>query len=100
MEWTGPMELYLRYESEMRPPQEVDGVLTWPTLGMARVKVVGIRNADGSMELQETECLDGDCSQVVIGGKHSLKIEKSSMNFKGKAKGKFGLQGEYTLEQK
>lgn len=98
--WDGPLELYLRYESEARPPQRVDGVLTWPTLGMARVKVVGERQADGSYELRETECLDGDCSQVVLGGRHHLTEIKNKFQLSGRAEGQMGLQGNYVLEEK
>ena len=97
MPWSGPIELYLRYDSESPPPQKVDGVLSWPSLGKARVRINGERAADGTVRFTETSCLDGDCSQVVLGGSHRLTPNRSQAGYDGLAEGRFGLKGSYRL---
>lgn len=95
--WKGPIELYLRYDSEAEAPQRVDGILTWPSLGNARVKIEGERSGDGSIRFIETACLAGDCTKVVLGGRHHLIPERSQAALRGTADGRFGLKGSYRV---
>lgn len=97
--WSGPMELYIRYNSDSDPPQKIEGVITWPTLGKAQVRIEGIRQASGSMQFREVACLAGDCGKVVVGGVHELTMRAGQPILQGTAKGSFGLglMGKYTL---
>ncbi len=95
--WSGPIELFLRFDSDSTSPQELDGIITWTTLGEARVRILGTRTTDGSIEFRETECLDGDCSQIVLGGSHRLQSKEGGNELEGKAEGAFGLKANYVL---
>ena len=97
--WTGPIEIYFRYESDGDPPHKLDGVLIWPTLGRARIRIEGKRLADGSLEFVEKSCLDGDCSQLSRGRKHRLLFRKSILTFDGTVTDSFGVRGRYSLHQ-
>ncbi len=70
--WTGQMELYLRYDASLRPPQPFDGIITWPGLGGARTKVSGKRDGK-TISFIETKCVE-NCGQVVAGGKYNGKF--------------------------
>jgi len=99
MSWSGPFELFLRYDSEADPPQPVDGLTIWPTLGEAKIKIHGTWKNDNDFEFQESECVSGDCSQVVIGGIYKASLNPKTHTITGTATGPMGLKGTFLAER-
>ena len=97
--WSGPIELYIRYESFADSPQPIDGVLSWPSIGDTKVRIEGKRFPDGSLEFEEKECVEGDCGRFALGGTHHLRFEKRRILLFGQTGGKLGLgkKGKYVL---
>jgi hypothetical protein len=96
MEWSGPFELFLRYDSESVPPQALDGLTIWPTLGEAKIKIKGTWKSDNNFEFEEVECVAGDCSQVIIGGKYKASLDSKKEVLSGTAVGPMQLKGKFS----
>ncbi len=99
MEWTGPFELFLRYDSESQPPQLIDGLTIWPTLGGAKVKIHGTWRSDSDFSFEEDECVAGDCSQVIVGGKYKASLDVKTSTLSGTAVGPLGLKGSFSAKR-
>jgi len=99
MSWSGPFELYLRYDSEADLPQKLDGLVIWPSLGQAKVKISGVWNKDREFQFSEGDCVDGDCAKVVTGGKYKATIDPKSQTLKGSAVGPMGLKGTFEAQR-
>jgi len=99
MSWNGPFELFLRYDSEATPPQPLDGLTIWPTLGQAKIKVRGTWKNDGLFEFEETECVSGECSKVVVGGKYKASVDAKREVITGDAVGPMGLKGQFSARR-
>ena len=99
MEWSGPFELFLRYDSESPPPQPIDGLTIWPTLGGAKVKIRGTWRSDSDFEFEESECVAGDCSQIIVGGKYKGSLDLQTSTLLGMAVGPMGLKGTFSAKR-
>ena len=99
MKWSGPFELFLRYDSESSPPQALDGLTIWPTLGEAKVKIEGTWKSDNDFEFKETRCVSGDCSQVIVGGSYQASIDSKKQIISGTAVGPMGLKGIFSAKR-
>ena len=99
MSWSGPFELFLRYDSESAPPQPLDGLTIWPTLGQAKVKINGTWKNESEFEFEETECVSGDCSKVIVGGKYKASLDTKRQILSGTATGPMGLRGNFSAKR-
>lgn len=97
MSWSGKMELYIKFDPEADFPQDIEGVVTWPDLGMARTSISGKLTQSGQISFSEIKCLEGACDKVVLGGTYQGRVNGSKMY--GSAQGPFGLQGEFKLSR-
>lgn len=97
IEWSGRMELYLRFAVEEPFPQRLEGILSWPELGAAKTRVTGVRN-DGGLEFREVECVAGNSRKVVLGGEYLGEYSRSSQRLEGRAQAG-GMRGRFSLRR-
>ena len=99
MPWSGTMELFIRYSPGEDFPQRIEGVLTWGGLGQARTRVIGQRS-ETVLHFKETDCLESNCSFVVLGGVYRGEFSDDYQEFSGKAKhSRAGLRGNFSLRR-
>jgi hypothetical protein len=99
LSWSGPFELYFRYDSESGPPQPIDGLVIWPSLGNAKIKIKGTWKAENDFEFKEVECLEGDCSQIVLWGSYKATLDRKNNRLSGTAVGPMGLTGKFQAKR-
>jgi len=99
LNWTGPFELFLRYDSESVPPQPLDGLTIWPTLGDAKIKIHGTWKSNNQFEFEESQCVSGDCSKVIVGGKYKASLDSNNKSMIGTAVGPMGLKGDFSAQR-
>lgn len=97
--WTGPMQLYIRYDASASPPQRLTGMIIWKTLGGSKVQIEGTRS-DDSIRFKETNCISGNCDQLIVGGEYSARYDIGHSTLHGTARHeKHSLSGAFSLHR-